>query len=139
MERRGESGMEAAERRALAARVEALERRVAAMESAVAPAAPDARPPHRPAPAAGGETEDARLRRRAEERTPRREGASLRHLGVTRRTDGTSLVRLVRATVLVAVGFLVALGVGWIVVIAQQGAGGDFGEFLGEAGETAEE
>ncbi|MFO7855514.1 MAG: hypothetical protein R6V44_09915 [Paracoccaceae bacterium] len=135
MERRGESGMEVAERRALVSRVEALERRVAAMESAAFPAVPTGRPSDRPAPNAGGETEDQRLRRRAEERTPRREGASLRHLGVTRRSDGTSLVRLVRATVLIALGFLVALGVGWVVVIAQQGGG----EFVGEAGEVAEE
>jgi len=139
MERRGDSGMEVAERRALVARVEALERRVAAMEGAIAPAAPGSRPPHRPAPSAGEETVAETLRRRAEERTPRREGASLRRLGVTRRSDGSSLVGLVRATVLIALGFLVALGVGWVVIIAQPGAGGGGGEAVGEAGEVAEE
>jgi hypothetical protein len=139
MERRNESGMEAAERRTLAARVEALERRIALLEAErTQPGRVSTATPDRPSPVADAEAEAGALRRRDEARAPRHEGASLRRLGVSRRSEGSSLTGAVRATVLIALGFLVALGVGWVVIVSQPGAGSGWSDAFGGLGGVPE-
>ena len=144
--RTGAEDGDAAERRALARRVERLERRVAELEQALraatpqggAPASEEVAPPL-PPDAPPPEAASARPPRRASappraglyDAAERVEGGSLRRLGVSRRGRRRGPVALLGRAALLIVGVVLATALASMVIQWQRQTGGGFGDILG--------